>query len=1258
MANALGRISGQLLKDNLTRNGNDLAFDDDLIYLDVSSRKISINTDTRITPVLVNGKTLTTNLIADNGLTNLGSLEISIANNTITADNDLKFSASTQVYANSIATSSLEFDINQIVNLDENGTIELRPNGTGSVDIFSNTNITGNLTVHDVGPGTGNITLDGSIKFGSDDTDTVTFASDINSDIIPDQNEFYDIGSLQKNWETVYSYLINGQAITLESITSGSINLALRQGNIWYVATNGDDDNVGNHQNGPFATIQKAILESNSGDTIFIYPGTYTEITPLVVPAGVTIRGAGIRAVTIQPDATTDTETVFLLNGESTVSDLSVKNFYAPGYAFAFAPNFTVTSRSPYIQNVTVITNGSVTSIADPRGFDEGDAGGGAYVDGSLALSTSKEASMLFHSVTFITPGVDALVMTNGVRVEWLNSFTYFANRGLYATNGTLGFASLAAKFGAEIRSIGSANVYGNYGAEADGSSTLMYLINHNFAYIGAGKDVSNDSSLNIESNETIEIASGKIYYQSVDNKGNFKVGDAFGVSFETGFVTINGVTVSAGGVTSINFASGVDETVIDATQVTTGNIRFSDNNLTSLVSTIELQSATGEILINSNTDISNNLEVTGDFTIEGELTIGNQYIDVVEFVAPVEFALRPKTHNLYTLGTDLKKWQDIFVDDTYAGTIRINNNEIFTVSSNQSLLLKANGTGKILIPDNDVVFNLNLTVNGITNFQNVNVNDNINLIGNYEHIGNSLQTGNRDISGTLDVTDNIYFDNINIVDNRIFTTDTNSDLELGAVGTGIVRFNEITRFDQSATIGTIESPTINNSGTVTSDVFTNNQISIFDNQLTSTVTDEDLELRAAGTGLVSLPLDPLYIDQNFTVQENTNLKNTVIVGTLDVTGNIDRTGSVNQTGNLDITGNLTSTGTNAFFKNVRFINNQILTSVTNSNLTLQANGTAEVVINDSASLGQQLTVQNTLYTNGITNSALISSDIFNNGDIEIDNNLIRATLNNNNLILKGSGTGGPTLEKIKFNNDTISTETTNSSIIFTTSKVVDFNTNTAVKIPTGTTANRPSLTQGDLRLNTTDSLFRGFSTARVSFGGVYSDNILTNVTAHPTNNTLNFTVNSALAMSASTLGFVANGLQVDNTFFNNNSISTTATNTDLFFTPNGSGSVIIDDIELNSNQIINNSNSPLVLQNTGAGYVHFTGTNGLAIPAGDSASRPLTPETGDMRWNTELSTAEVFNGIEYQTLSGTGGDLLNAEEVQEVTNLWALVLG
>ena len=103
----------------------------------------------------------------------------------------------------------------------------------------------------------------------------------------------------------------------------------------------------------------------------------------------------------------------------------------------------TGNNRSPYIRNITVITAGTAVSALDPRGFDAGDAGKGAYIDGAYATASSREAAMLFHSATFITSGVDAIVATNGVRVEWLNSFTYFANRGLYA------FDSNDGKYGA-----------------------------------------------------------------------------------------------------------------------------------------------------------------------------------------------------------------------------------------------------------------------------------------------------------------------------------------------------------------------------------------------------------------------------------------------------------------------------------------------------------------------------------------------------------------------------------------------------------------------------------------------------------------------------------------------------------------------------------------------------------------------------------------------------------------------------------------
>ena len=62
---AIGRISGPLLKSNLIRNGIDLAFETDLLYLDVTNNRIGINTATPQYDLDVNGTIRTTNVVLD-----------------------------------------------------------------------------------------------------------------------------------------------------------------------------------------------------------------------------------------------------------------------------------------------------------------------------------------------------------------------------------------------------------------------------------------------------------------------------------------------------------------------------------------------------------------------------------------------------------------------------------------------------------------------------------------------------------------------------------------------------------------------------------------------------------------------------------------------------------------------------------------------------------------------------------------------------------------------------------------------------------------------------------------------------------------------------------------------------------------------------------------------------------------------------------------------------------------------------------------
>ena len=60
---AIGRITGSVLKSNLTRNGTDLAFETNLLYLDVTNSRVGIGTSEPTTALQVNG-TVTATTVA------------------------------------------------------------------------------------------------------------------------------------------------------------------------------------------------------------------------------------------------------------------------------------------------------------------------------------------------------------------------------------------------------------------------------------------------------------------------------------------------------------------------------------------------------------------------------------------------------------------------------------------------------------------------------------------------------------------------------------------------------------------------------------------------------------------------------------------------------------------------------------------------------------------------------------------------------------------------------------------------------------------------------------------------------------------------------------------------------------------------------------------------------------------------------------------------------------------------------------------
>ena len=229
-----------------------------------------------------------------------------------------------------------------------------------------------------------------------------------------------------------------------------STDITNGQGSTYYVASVGSDTTTlanggaaGKHPDTPFLTITKALATATSGDTILVAPGEYQEAFPMTLGDGVTLRGTNLRSTSVKPTSVTNSNTAFILSGDCHISDMTIKDFFYDsgnddGYAFEVVSNMNST-QSPYIERVTVLTKGSVVSGSDPYGFNQGDAGRGAKLDGANIASASQHASVLFNECTFITPNQVGIKATNGIRVEWLNCFNYFASIGIQGIQGATG---------------------------------------------------------------------------------------------------------------------------------------------------------------------------------------------------------------------------------------------------------------------------------------------------------------------------------------------------------------------------------------------------------------------------------------------------------------------------------------------------------------------------------------------------------------------------------------------------------------------------------------------------------------------------------------------------------------------------------------------------------------------------------------------------------------------------------------------------
>lgn len=230
---------------------------------------------------------------------------------------------------------------------------------------------------------------------------------------------------------------------------------------VYYVAVEGEDAaDRGTTVDRPWRTVKYACENITGPATIFIKTGYFEEILPISIPAGVALVGDELRGTTIVPASGYEQEDMFYVRNASGIRNMTLSgltgtlgslNQYltrrpSAGAYVSLDPgtgtNDTavwITTRSPYIQNVTTFGTACV----------------GLKVDGNLHDGGNR--SITANDFTqVISDGIGAWI-TNGGLSELVSVFSYYAHIGYLAENG------------GKIRATNGNSSYGTYGCVAEG---------------------------------------------------------------------------------------------------------------------------------------------------------------------------------------------------------------------------------------------------------------------------------------------------------------------------------------------------------------------------------------------------------------------------------------------------------------------------------------------------------------------------------------------------------------------------------------------------------------------------------------------------------------------------------------------------------------------------------------------------------------------------------------------------------------------
>jgi hypothetical protein len=674
------------------------------------------------------------------------------------------------------------------------------------------------------------------------------------------------------------------------------------------------------------------------------------------------------------------------------------------------------------------------------------------------------------------------------------------------------------------------------------------------------------------------------------------------------------------------------------------GNITLTNNTIQTNTTNSNLRliaNGSGQVVF-SKLNVTNNVTVGGTLGVTGTSTLTNTATGAITQTGDYNLTGDTGiTGNLSTVNITQIDNGSVYLR---LPSVTITGSNINGTASNTDLQFIANGSGRVLIPNNNLQVINNATIGGTLTVSNTSTLTNTST-GAITQTGDFNQTGNTIISGTLtsgNITTVAPFTlpGITINTNSIQSTTSNTDLQFTANGSGKIIFSNLSlpntnNVSVGGTLGVTNTTTLNNNvtsgaitqtgsynitGTATLGTVNSGNITAANPLILPTVTIDNSTITgtASGNNLTLTANTGQKVEVTSTAKFNNNVS---VGGTLGVTGsttlsNNVTSGAITQTGSYNITGSATLgtvssgsiTAANPFTLANMTLNGSVITGTANSNLTLTANTGQQVKTTGNTVVDQNLTVGNpsgTLTVGGTTtfSNNVASGAITQTGSYNITGNATLGTVNSGSI----TAANPLSLPTVTINGSVITGTASGSNLILTA------NTGQQLEITSNAKFDNNLSINGTLGVTGTTTLTNTSSGIIIQTGN-FNQTGNTSVTG-------TYTVGGDITVTGT-----GSYLNIGNFNIANQTITSTVTNDTITFLANGVGYTWLgNDLKIRNNALINN-------------WIN------QSVPYASESNQIFISEDGQTLY-TEFGTATALQDSILFTPTGTGNVIINSNK-------------